>query len=213
MMTQTTVDVLKSHPGLQSSPNSTESSLEAARQAAQALPHAFEGVDVLLIPGPPPKIAQLSQSYPSAGVDVSGAAEPLADIIRRARPRYMFWADSQGFWEREPFGWNHEGKDERWTRAVKLGALGDQGEKKGRVCGLLPDCERDTHAHNEQWFYAFTLPPQAATSPLPVKPANATPNPYTVAAGSERKRPALEDQQSAFAGPDAKRSKNGERRP
>lgn len=40
----------------------------------------------------------------------------------------MFWADGEGFWEREPFGWaGPDGKDERWTRAVKLGALGALG--------------------------------------------------------------------------------------
>lgn len=48
----------------------------------------------------------------------------------------MFWAEGEGFWEREPFGWAAEagGKEERWTRAVKLGALGAEGEgKKARV--------------------------------------------------------------------------------
>ena len=49
----------------------------------------------------------------------------------------MFWGEGEGFWEREPFGWAGEnGQDERWTRAVKLGALGGEdapGTKKARV--------------------------------------------------------------------------------
>lgn len=29
-----------------------------------------------------------------------------------------------------------------------------------------------------QWFYAFTLPPQSPSTPVPARPANATPNPF-----------------------------------
>jgi hypothetical protein len=49
----------------------------------------------------------------------------------------MFWGEGEGFWEREPWGWQgSNGKDERWTRSVKLGSLGSeepQGVKKARV--------------------------------------------------------------------------------
>jgi hypothetical protein len=49
----------------------------------------------------------------------------------------MFWSDGPGFWEREPFGWTgQDDKEERWTRAVKLGALGGEeieGGKKARA--------------------------------------------------------------------------------
>jgi hypothetical protein len=46
----------------------------------------------------------------------------------------MFWAEGEGYWEREPISWQEEGKEVRWTRAVKLGALGAEGEgKKARV--------------------------------------------------------------------------------
>ena len=48
----------------------------------------------------------------------------------------MFWGDGEGFWEREPWGWTGVGgREERWTRAVKLGALGEEreGGKKARV--------------------------------------------------------------------------------
>jgi len=57
--------------------------------------------------------------------------------VEKARPRYVFWGEGEGFWEREPFGWAGEGgKEERWTRSVKLGALGGEdmpGVKKARV--------------------------------------------------------------------------------
>lgn len=29
-----------------------------------------------------------------------------------------------------------------------------------------------------QWFYAFTLPPQTPSAPVPARPANATANPF-----------------------------------
>lgn len=46
----------------------------------------------------------------------------------------MFWSQGDGFWEREPVGWIDGGSEKRWTRSVKLGALGDQAEgKKTRV--------------------------------------------------------------------------------
>lgn len=67
---------------------------------------------------------------------VSQSALELAEIVRKARPRYAFWADGEGFWEREPFGWNAAGGggEERWTRAVKLGQLGAETTgKKARV--------------------------------------------------------------------------------
>lgn len=46
----------------------------------------------------------------------------------------MFWSEGDGFWEREPIGWMEADGEKRWTRGVKLGALGEQGEgKKTRV--------------------------------------------------------------------------------
>jgi hypothetical protein len=46
----------------------------------------------------------------------------------------MFWAEGEGYWEREPISWQEGGEEVRWTRAVKLGALGAEGEgKKARV--------------------------------------------------------------------------------
>lgn len=113
-----------------------ESLLKAAREQSAALPSPFRGVDVLLAMSPPPGLNLLSPSFSSSGVTLAPAAPPLAEVVKRARPRYLFWADGEGFWEREPWGWaGADGKDERWTRAVKLGALGDaaDGGKAARV--------------------------------------------------------------------------------
>ena len=45
----------------------------------------------------------------------------------------MFWGEGEGFWEREPWSWIGPGrKEERWTRAVKLGALGGEGAEGGK---------------------------------------------------------------------------------
>jgi hypothetical protein len=65
----------------------------------------------------------------------------------------MFWAEGEGYWEREPISWQEEGKEVRWTRAVKLGALGAEGEgKKARVSLLVRDELKligsgSTHSH------------------------------------------------------------------
>ena len=62
------------------------------------------------------------------------SAPPLKEVVEKSRPRYMFWSEGDGFWEREPIGWMDADGEKRWTRGVKLGALGDQGEgKKTRV--------------------------------------------------------------------------------
>lgn len=110
-----------------------DGSLSAAKDA---LPTAFQGVDVLLSTSPPPALSLLSPSFSAAGVQLAPPAPPLADVVKAARPRYLFWADGPGFWEREPFGWpGPGGKDERWTRTIKLGPLGAiaDGGKPARV--------------------------------------------------------------------------------
>lgn len=59
--------------------------------------------------------------------------------MEKTRPRYMFWSEGDGFWEREPIGWMEADGEKRWTRSVKLGALGEQGEgKKTRVSHSIP---------------------------------------------------------------------------
>jgi hypothetical protein len=50
----------------------------------------------------------------------------------------VFWDGGEdGFWEREPFGWEGPGMTGRWTRGIKIGRFGGpapkEGEKKARV--------------------------------------------------------------------------------
>lgn len=65
-----------------------------------------------------------------------------------------------------------------------------------------------------QWFYAFTLPPQTPSTPIPPRPANATPNPFVIQntpVSNGKKRAALDDQESAWAEEQGgKRSRSGE---
>ncbi len=117
-------------------PTDATISLASARESSAALPSAFSGVDLLLLSAPPPSLSLLSPSFPSLGFPLATPAAPLAQVVKKCRPRYVFWGDGEGFWEREPWGWTSKaGKEERWTRAVKLGALGGEGEgvNKARV--------------------------------------------------------------------------------
>ena len=86
----------------------------------------------------------LSPSVGTLGFSLADPAPPLAEVVKQTRPRYVFWGEGEGFWEREPLGWaGSDGKEERWTRAVKLGALGGeepQDVKKPRVCAEI--CSR-----------------------------------------------------------------------
>ena len=70
-----------------------------------------------------------------------------------------------------------------------------------------------------QWYYAFTLPPQTPTTPTPPRPANTTPNPFVIAPSipasahsiaAGKKRPALEDQTDAVKSGFAKKGRIGE---
>jgi hypothetical protein len=106
--------------------------LEAAKEKTNALPSAFHGVDLFVTTSPPPSLGLLSPTFPSSGLSLATAAPPLAELVKLSRPRYLFWADGEGFWEREPFGWAGAKGDERWTRAVKLGALGAVGKGEGK---------------------------------------------------------------------------------
>lgn len=114
----------------------TESELAAARQPA--LPTPFQGLDLLLLNSPPPNLQLLSKSFTATRIQLAEPATPLKEVVERSRPRYMFWAEGEGYWEREPISWQEEGKEVRWTRAVKLGALGAEEEgKKARVSFLI----------------------------------------------------------------------------
>lgn len=122
----------------------TAGSLASAKQSAAVLPAAFQGIDLLLFSSPAPPISSLSPSFATSGISLINPAPSLEEIIKKAKPRYLLWGNGEGFWEREPWGWaSPSGKEERWTRAVKLGALGGEvpaGGKKARVnINLLPD--------------------------------------------------------------------------
>ena len=134
-VTKKSVDTLLNHAMFNPNTEPT-SSLASARQSSAALPSAFSGVDLLLLSSPPPSLSLLSPSFPSIDFPLATEAAPLVDVVTKCRPRYVFWGEGEGFWEREPWGWTSTGaKEERWTRAVKLGALGGAGEggKKARV--------------------------------------------------------------------------------
>ncbi|TXT04943.1 hypothetical protein VHUM_04026 [Vanrija humicola] len=178
-ITKTTISTLLSNPIV--SPEEQASSLEAAKEQASALPSAFHGVDVLLTTSPPPALSLLSPSFPGLGFPLAAPAPPLLEVVKRTRPRYLFWADGPGFWEREPWGWTGPGgKEERWTRAIKLGALGAPS----------------ANGKPARWFYATTLPPQTPSTPLPTRPSNATPNPLTMSSNSTSKRAAPEHEEA-----------------
>ena len=96
-------------------------------------------VDILLTNVFPANVAAFSSApLPSPNFPPL-QAEPVAEIVRRTKPRYHFVAgggnESPMFWEREPFVWSDEG--DRATRIVSLGAFGapaPAGGKKQRVC-------------------------------------------------------------------------------
>ncbi|OCF31893.1 nuclear protein [Kwoniella heveanensis BCC8398] len=198
VISKDSINTILSHPLLSGAPADPSGSLASAKTSAAALPSAFQGVDLLLFSSPPPHLSTLSPSYANAGITLAKSAPPLEEVVRRAKPRYLLWGDGEGFWEREPWGWaGPNGKEERWTRAVKLGALGSEvpaGGKKAR------------------WFYAFGLPPQTTTAPLPARPANATPNPFmmpstSVSMMAGKKRSALEEQNHFFGEQAAKKGR------
>lgn len=127
VITKSSIASILSHPVL-AGPEAD--SLSAAKDR---LTPAFHGVDVMITTSPPPSLSLLSPSFPTLGVALATPAPPLAEVVKHARPRYLFWAGGEGFWEREPFGWaSPSGKEERWTRAVKLGALGAVSPANGK---------------------------------------------------------------------------------
>ncbi|WVR05612.1 hypothetical protein IAU60_002634 [Kwoniella sp. DSM 27419] len=194
VISKDSISTILSHPILSGVKAEESESFASAKSVASALPSAFQGVDLLLFSSPPPHLSALSPSYATSGVSLETAAPPLEEVVRRAKPRYLLWGEGEGFWEREPWGWaGPNGKEERWTRAVKLGALGGEAPAGGK---------------KPRWFYAFTLPPQTATSAIPVRPANSTPNPLAMpVAVNGKKRGPLGDQEDAFGGQAVKKGR------
>lgn len=134
-ITKPSLTQLLANPLLTPQQPQNPSDLASARNTSQALPSAFQGLDLLLVHQPPPSLSLMSPSFASSGIALAEAAAPIEDVLKKGRPRYLFWSDGEGFWEREPFGWaNAAGREERWTRGVKLGSLGAEGDgKKARV--------------------------------------------------------------------------------
>ncbi|KAK7694020.1 hypothetical protein QCA50_003596 [Cerrena zonata] len=126
-------------------------------------------IDVLLTNAFPTNITALSAApLPSNDFPPTRGADPVADIIRRTKPRYHFVSggDDQHipmFWEREPFMWDDESG--RVSRFVSLGSFGS---------GLAPATGK-----KQRWFYAFNISPHDPTAAPSIKPTNATPNPFT----------------------------------
>ena len=141
-MSQTSVDSLLANPLFNPAASDPTTSLASARQSSAALPPAFQGLDLLILSSPPPSLSLLSPSVASLSHPLATPADPLAEVVKRTRPRYMLWADGEGFWEREPFGWRDaREKEERWTRSIKLGGFGGaapEGGKKARVRSHAP---------------------------------------------------------------------------
>lgn len=93
-------------------------------------------VDILISNAWPSDITRFSSApLPSPELSSIGV-EPVAEVVRRTKPRYHFAAGGgipPKFWEREPFIWNEEG--DRISRFVSVGAFGGQPTegKKQRV--------------------------------------------------------------------------------
>ncbi|KAI0071557.1 nuclear protein [Panus rudis PR-1116 ss-1] len=138
-------------------------------------------LDILLTNTFPSGITALSSApLPSPAFPPTQPAEPVAEVVRHTKPRYHFVAGGGGehppmFWEREPFVWEEEAG--RVSRFVSLGAFGGPADA--------------STGKKQRWFYAFSIAPHDPKAPLPARPTNATPNPFTDKAAllQSRKRP------------------------
>ncbi|KAL7283651.1 hypothetical protein ACG7TL_003087 [Trametes sanguinea] len=120
-------------------------------------------VDILISNAWPAGITQFSSAPLPAPELASIGVEPVAEIVRKTKPRYHFAAGGghpPKFWEREPYVWEED--NARVSRFVSLGAFG----------GEQPSGKK------QRWFYAFSIAPLTPTSEPPPKPANATQNPF-----------------------------------
>lgn len=138
--TSHTVEKLISNSMSQSTPSSGKgtSYTSLAQIKASASPNEF--VDILISNTFPNNItAHSTASCPSPSFPGEGA-EPVAELVRRTKPRYHFVAGRGGqkipmFWEREPYTWDKD--NGRITRFVSLGAFGGPPDptagKKQRV--------------------------------------------------------------------------------
>jgi hypothetical protein len=86
------------------------------------------------------------------------------------------------------------------------------GRKPGYVDVFLPEQEVKDRRANGQWFYAFQLPPQTPSTPLPAKPANATPSPFGLVADqleTNGKKRTADDVEEVFDASVTKKTKSG----
>ncbi|KDR81728.1 hypothetical protein GALMADRAFT_207150 [Galerina marginata CBS 339.88] len=139
----------------------------------QATASSSQLVDILLTNIWPISITQFSSApLPDPQLSSVGAS-PLSDIIRKTKPRYHIAAGAghpPKFWEREPYTWEDE--QGRVSRFVSLGAFGGESGT-----GKKP-----------RWFYAFSIAPNSSATEPPVRPANATKNPFLESASRAPKR-------------------------
>ncbi|KAI0723917.1 nuclear protein [Cerioporus squamosus] len=120
-------------------------------------------VDIFISNAWPSGITHFSSAPLPAPELASIGVEPVAEVVRKTKPRYHFTSGGghpPRFWEREPYTWDED--NGRVSRFVSLGAFG--GEQPS---GKKP-----------RWFYAFSIAPLSATSEPQPKPANATLNPF-----------------------------------
>lgn len=150
-ITKPSIQSILSHSLLSPAATSaTGESLASARSSATPLPTPFQGLDLLLLHVPPPSLSILSPGFAKSGITSSEGAEPLVEVVKKSRPRYMFWSEGDGYWEREPFAWESSaGKEERWTRGVKLGALGGEAGPDGKKARVRRCFLRDSHVVEE----------------------------------------------------------------
>ncbi|KZT09782.1 nuclear protein [Laetiporus sulphureus 93-53] len=138
-------------------------------------------VDVFISNACPSDITRFSLAPLPAPELASIGVEPVAEVVRRTKPRYHFAAGGgvpPRFWEREPFVWDDE--NGRITRFVSLGAFGGQ----------------PAEGKKQRWFYAFSITPHTPDAEAPPRPANATLNPFTEPVVSRAPKRALETEES-----------------
>lgn len=165
--------------------------LAAARAAAseaskpKTVPPQPPAVDVLLLPSWPAGISLFAKSFPPAGLGEEARTwglPPLAEVARRARPRYIFaptptptengpsFDSEQGtngvFWEREPYSIT-EGGMTKTTRFISLANF--------------------ANAKKTRWFVALNMPFEASRE----APKGSTASPfgtYQTTTGAQKRK-------------------------
>ncbi|KAH9950204.1 nuclear protein [Amylocystis lapponica] len=170
--TSATVDKLLANTLTSTQPQGQNyTSLAAIKAAAAPSQH----IDILISNAWPAGITQFSVAPLPAPELASLGVDPLAEVVRRTRPRYHFAAGGgqpPKFWEREPYVWDEDGG--RVARFVSLGAFGGA----------------PAAGKKQRWFYAFSIAPDTAPgTALSTRPANVTKNPFTEAVQRAPKRP------------------------